>query len=86
MPLIPGAVPTFNACFHFKFKCKLHIWSRGVKRVMKSTLAKLKNLKFKGKTRLPWAEQRINEYAEYLEEELPDLARQLEKMPFVKFQ
>jgi hypothetical protein len=53
---------------------------------MKLTLAKLKNLKFKGKTRLPWAEQRINEYAEYLEEELPDLARQLEKMPFVKFQ
>lgn len=53
---------------------------------MKSTLARLKNLKFKGATQVPWAERRVNEYVDFIEEQVPDLARQLEKMPFAKFQ
>ncbi|UNI23792.1 hypothetical protein JDV02_009590 [Purpureocillium takamizusanense] len=52
---------------------------------MKSTWARLKNIKFKGRTRIPWAEREVNEYVDYLEQEHPTLARQLEKTPFVKF-
>ncbi|KID93619.1 protein kinase domain protein, partial [Metarhizium majus ARSEF 297] len=39
----------------------------------------------RGHVRIPWAERELNEYVDYLEEEHPRLANQLEKTPFVKF-
>ncbi|KAM3503439.1 hypothetical protein MY11210_008723 [Beauveria gryllotalpidicola] len=52
---------------------------------MKSTLAKMKNIKLKGKLRIPWAEREIDEYVDYLEHEYPQVAQRLERTPYVKF-
>ncbi|KAL2753057.1 hypothetical protein ACRALDRAFT_1065993 [Sodiomyces alcalophilus JCM 7366] len=50
---------------------------------MKSTLAKLKDLKFKGK-KLPWVSACVDEYVETLRQTRPDLARKLEKIPYAR--
>lgn len=52
---------------------------------MKATLARLKGLKFLGKTRVKWAEDRVAMYVETIEKENPELARRLDKTPFAKF-
>ncbi len=54
---------------------------------MKSTLARWKAaVKFRGKVRIRWAEQNLDEYLNALEIEHPKLAKKIEKTPFVKFQ
>lgn len=53
---------------------------------MKSTLKRLKDCVFKGDTRIPWAELLTDEYRRRVGGEDPNLARQLDKLPYAKFQ
>lgn len=53
--------------------------------VASTSRADILNVKFKGLT-IPRARRGIDEYVEFLEDNYPEVARQLEKTPFVKFQ
>ena len=52
---------------------------------MKSTLAKLMNLKWKG-IKVPWAQNIAEQYVAFLEKSHPSLATKLKKWTFAKLQ
>ncbi|KID95431.1 hypothetical protein MAJ_08594, partial [Metarhizium majus ARSEF 297] len=52
---------------------------------MKSTLARLRDVIFKGKTRIPWAEQNVGEYFEVISQTYPELVPKLKRIPYANF-